>query len=139
MARHDARDYVATLQQAWKQKDVDRMVSMVADDIRFTDPTLEGPGHGKEAYRTWVEGWFGAFSDVSIEPTQVVEKGNHLAFMARFKAKHTGPLASAEGTLEPSGKSVDFPFADFITFGDDGRIHADHIVEDASDIAEQLR
>jgi ketosteroid isomerase-like protein len=66
-----------------------------------------------------------------------VEAGETVAVEGRFTGTHTGPLATDEGDVDPTGAAVDLRFAD-VSRVRDGKIVAYHTYYDQLGLLTQL-
>jgi steroid delta-isomerase-like uncharacterized protein len=91
----------------------------LAADSRYdelgTQRTIEGPEKIVELFKAWKT----AFPDAVGTVTSAVASGNKAALEVTWKGTHTGPLATAEGTIPASGKLQETPAAFFFTFEGD--------------------
>ncbi len=65
------------------------------------------------------------------------ESDDTVALEARFTATHTGPLASPDGDIPPTGKAVNLAYADVLRFAG-GRIRSEHVYFDQLGFLTQL-
>jgi steroid delta-isomerase-like uncharacterized protein len=86
-------------------------------DIDFTDSGAHT--HGTEELKQYLQAWTTAFPDGRVEITNVVETGDQAAGEITYRGTHTGPFASPQGEVPPTGKSVELPGACFVTIGGD--------------------
>jgi predicted ester cyclase len=77
-----------------------------------TGETFQGP----EGARAFLEGWATAFPDSQVETLLVVADASAAAIEFRGRGTHTGPLTGPAGTLPPTGRTVDIPFAQVFEF-----------------------
>jgi steroid delta-isomerase-like uncharacterized protein len=91
----------------------------LAADSRYdelgTQRKIEGPEKIVELFKAWKT----AFPDAVGTVTSAVASGNKAALEVTWKGTHTGPLATAEGTIPASGKLQETPAAFFFTFEGD--------------------
>lgn len=66
-----------------------------------------------------------------------VEFGDTVAVEGRFTGTHTGPLATDDGDVEPTGAAIDLRFAD-VSRVRDGKIVAYHTYYDQLGLLTQL-
>lgn len=52
---------------AWSSGDVDKLLPLFADDVRYEDVTLGAVNQGTNALRDFATGTFGAFADLKFE------------------------------------------------------------------------
>ena len=74
---------------------------------------------GPEKIVELFKGWKTAFPDAAGTVTSSVASGDKAALEVTWKGTHTGPLATAEGTIPASGKRQETPAAIFFAFEGD--------------------
>ena len=111
-------------------------ISVCAEDLEIIDP---GMGHvvGRERFRQYLETFKRAMPDARARVEHTVQSGETVAVEGRFIATHTGPLATDDGDVAPTGATVDLPFADFSRVRD-GKIVAYHTYYDQLGLLTQL-
>jgi ketosteroid isomerase-like protein len=79
----DAVALVRSKYEAFEQGDLDSGLRDLAQDAELVDPDLPEGGtfHGPAGIRRFVENWFGAFSDLTIEIERIEAKGDRVAVM----------------------------------------------------------
>ena len=104
---------------AFNSSDWEQLRAGLASDSRYdelgTERKIEGPEQIVELFK----GWKAAFPDAVGTITSTLASGNKAALEVTWKGTHTGPLASAEGTIPASGKRQETPAAFFFTFEGD--------------------
>jgi predicted ester cyclase len=81
-----------------------------------------GTVHGHEPFREYLEVFKRAMPDAHAIIENLFQAGDTVIVEGRFVGTHTGPLASPDGDLDPTGATVDLHFADV------SRVHAAKIV-----------
>ncbi len=115
---------------------IDAALSACAQGLEIIDPGM-GHVYGRERFREYLETFKRAMPDARATIEQTVESGETVAVEGRFTATHTGPLATDDGDVEPTGATVDLRFADFSRVRD-GRIVAYHTYYDQLGLLTQL-
>jgi ketosteroid isomerase-like protein len=69
----------------------------------------------------WYQAFVTAFPDIKHEIRNTVEEGDTGAIEVRVSGTHSGPLASATGSIAPSGRGFAIDYVDVARFKD-GRI-----------------
>ncbi len=104
---------------AFNNGDWERMRAKLASDSRYdelgTERKIEGPEKIVELFKSWKT----AFPDAVGTVTNTVADIDGAALEVIWKGTHTGPLATAEGTIPASGKRQETPAAFFFTFKGD--------------------
>ncbi len=98
-----------------------------------TERKFEGPEKIVELFK----GWKQAFPDAVGTVTSAVASGDKAALEVTWNGTHTGPLATAEGTIPASGKRQETPAAYFFTF-DGNRIKDSRHYFDAMTLLKQI-
>jgi steroid delta-isomerase-like uncharacterized protein len=101
---------------AFNNSDWGLMRGNLTSDSRYEELGTERKVEGPEKIVELFKGWKRAFPDVVGTVTGSVASGNKTALEVTWKGTHTGPLTTAEGTIEASGKRHETPAAVFYTF-----------------------
>ena len=99
--------------------DWDRMRARLASDSRYDELGTQRKIDGPEKIVDLFKGWKQAFPDAVGTVTSAVASGDKAALEVTWNGTHTGPLATAEGTIPASGKRQETPAAFFFTFAGD--------------------
>ncbi|MGO9884557.1 MAG: ester cyclase [Solirubrobacteraceae bacterium] len=115
---------------------LDAALSLCADGLEIVDPGM-GQVQGRERFREYLETFKRAMPDACAIVEHTVVSGESVAVEGRFVGTHTGPLATDDGDVEPSGAAVDLRFAD-VSRVSDGMIVAYHTYYDQFGLLTQL-
>lgn len=64
----ELRDFLERWEQAWNTRDIEALLGLVSEDIRWEDPAMHGATvHGQEQFRAFTETFFKAFPDVTFQ------------------------------------------------------------------------
>ena len=96
------------------------------------------PARGRQAIRESMAGLSGAFSDLTTEFVTIISDGDRAGAESVTKGTHNGVLASPQGDVQPTGRSVTIHGACLLRVNDAGLIVEDHTYEDTADFARQL-
>jgi ketosteroid isomerase-like protein len=107
-----------------------------SEDVEVVDPGM-GTVHGRERFRVYPETFKRAMPDARAVIEHTVESGDTVAVEGRFTGTHTGPLATDDGDVDPTGAAVELRFADFSRVRD-GKIVAYHTYYDQLGLLTQL-
>ena len=99
--------------------DWERMGARLASDSRYDELGTQRKIDGSEKIVELFKGWKQAFPDAVGTVTSAVAGGDKVALEVTWNGTHTGPLATAEGTIPASGKRQETPAAFFFTFAGD--------------------
>ena len=97
---------------AFNRGDLDTWAEYIADDIDYRAiegaPDDQGPIHGKDALRTYVQDWRDTFDDFTSEPVELIDAGeDNLIAVTRIS-----------GHAKLSGVETDLTYAALYTFRD---------------------
>jgi len=122
---------------AFNANDLDRVEELAADDFELVDIAAGETFRGKEGARANAQGWFTAFPDAQVELVNVIAGDGWEAAEAIARGTHTGPLATAEGEIPPTGRSMELRFCSIAQVSD-GKIHKGRDYYDIASIMQQL-
>ena len=126
------------VQKAWDDQDMAALVQLYAEDATMVMPGEAEPVRGREAIAENQAAFLRAMPDISMEFTLILISGNHIVFEGIFKGTFTGPLASPEGDIPPTGRSVKAGFAFIARVNTDGLVEEDRTYFDNLDFMKQL-
>ncbi|HEY1276595.1 MAG TPA: nuclear transport factor 2 family protein [Thermoleophilaceae bacterium] len=131
-------DFVQQWAAAWNSHRPDRLLALMTEDIVYDDSAWPHTMRGHADVRGFLESAWTAFPDLRFEESEgpyIAPGQPKAAFQWIGKATHTGPL-NPPG-LAPTGRSIEFPGADFHEYRD-GRVCRLTIVFDMTDVSRQL-
>ncbi len=113
-----------------------------ADRANFSpDVETEIPGSetikGFEAFKAFVGGWTTAFPDGGMKLLTAVESGDTIIAEGLMTGTHTGPLVGPAGEIPPTGRKIEFKFADIFRTND-GKVVEHHVYFDQMAFLGQL-
>jgi steroid delta-isomerase-like uncharacterized protein len=123
--------------EAFNKSDWERVRAGLAPDCRYHELGTERKVEGSERIVELFKGWKQAFPDAVGTVTSAVARGDNAALEVTWNGTHTGPLATAEGTIPPSGKRQATPAAYFLTF-DGNRIKDSRHYFDSMTLLKQI-
>jgi predicted ester cyclase len=112
MSDDGRRDLVAGFYENFNSNNIDAALSAFSTELETVDPGM-GTVYGHEPFREYLEVFKRAMPDAHAIIENLVEAGDTVIVEGRFVGTHTGPLASPDGDLDPTGAKVDLRFADF--------------------------
>jgi steroid delta-isomerase-like uncharacterized protein len=136
MSPSEAGEVVGRLYEAFGAGNLDEATSACADDLEVVDPGM-GQVRGSDRFREYLETFKRAMPDARAVVEHTVESGDTVAVEGRFTGTHTGPLATDDGDVDPTGAAVDLRFAD-VSRVRDGKIVAYHTYYDQLSLLTQL-
>ena len=109
---------VEDLLQAWNERDLDRFVALLSEDVIWHDlGMLHPPAVGRDAVRAFGETVLRAFPDFTYEiraPICVAEDGTRCVLPWTISATNTGPYEPPG--LAPTGRPLRFSGFDYMEF-----------------------
>jgi steroid delta-isomerase-like uncharacterized protein len=112
MSGTDRHELVAGFYAHFNSGDIDAALAVFSSELETIDPGM-GTVHGHGPFREYLEVFKRAMPDAHAVIESLVEAGDTVIVEGRFVGTHTGPLATPDGDVAPSGASVDLRFADF--------------------------
>jgi len=115
--------------------DFEAFRARLADDCEWVNPMLQARGPdevtpGQQVYAR-------AFPERRHELSLVLEAGSTVGVEGVWVATHTGPLATPDGEVPPSGRTVRVPFAAVVRVRDE-RVASAHVYLDPLGFMAQL-
>jgi predicted ester cyclase len=92
--------------------DIEGFVAMQAADCEWQTP--DGPLQGRDAVREYVGHFRRAFPEGRHTIVRSVESGHSIAVEGHWRGTHTGTLATPQGDVPATGKTVEMTFALFV-------------------------
>ena len=132
----NARELASHFYEAFDAGDVDKVLSVFSEHLETTDPGM-GTVHGHGPFREYIETLKRAVPDARALIDDMYDAGDVVVAEGRFAGTFTGPLASPDGDIEPTGATVDLRFAD-ISRARDGKIVSYHTYYDQLGLLTQL-
>jgi steroid delta-isomerase-like uncharacterized protein len=122
---------------AFNKGDWEQMRALLTSDACYHELGTERKVEGPEQIIELFKGWKTAFPDAVGKVTGSVAGGNTAALELTWTGTHTGPLATAAGTIPASGKRQETPAAVFYAF-EGGKIKASRHYFDAMTLLKQI-
>lgn len=136
MSDTDAAAIIARFYEDFGSGDLAAAVSGFSDELEVTDPGM-GTVHGIEPFREYLVTFKRAMPDARAVIDHMHDAGDTVITEGRFLGTHTGPLATPDGDVEPTGASVELPFVD-VSRVEDGRVVSYHTYYDQLGLLTQL-
>ena len=129
-----ADEFFAVWQRAWATG-TEAVLEHVTDDIEYWDVTLAEPLRGRDAFSTYVDGFFRAFSEIEWTMREpVIPAGDRVAEPWRCRCVHSGPLWIG---LPATGRRLDTQGTDIFEFRE-GKVCREHSFFDVTENLRQL-
>jgi steroid delta-isomerase-like uncharacterized protein len=134
----DLKKLAEKYQEAVDNKDTAALAQLYAEDATLIASGEPEPIQGREAIERSVAAIFRAMPDFHAKFTPIVISGNYIVFEVVSQGTFTGPLASPEGDIPPTGKSVIYKVAFIAKVNADGLIEEDRTYYDTAEFMRQL-
>ena len=116
---------------AFNAADVDAFAACFTADAVQTHPFFPSPLRGRDAIRAAESTLFGAFDDIHLHVTNVVDAGDQVAIEFAVTATNTRPIPMPDGTSVPAtGKTVQLTMGAFLQLDPAGQITESHRYQD---------
>jgi steroid delta-isomerase-like uncharacterized protein len=134
----DMKKLAEKYQEAFDNKDMAALAQLYAEDATLIESGEPEPIQGREAIERSGAVIFRAMPDFRAKFTPIVISGNYIVFEVVSQGTFTGPLASPEGDIPPTGKSVINKVAFIAKVNADGLIEEDRTYYDTAEFMRQL-
>jgi len=131
----EARDLAEAHIRAFNERAWSRAADIYAPDLITVEPG--GTTHGIDAFVGHGQGFAAAFPDSRMEVTAIIESGSHAVAEGVYTGTHTGPLATPQGEVPPTGRTLRLPICLVFEVAA-GRIASNHAYYDQMTLAAQL-
>ncbi len=98
----------------WSSHELDHLLPLFTDDVVYEDVTLGQVNHGKDELRTFAEGFFAGFPDVTFELTSRFAAGSQGGAEWVMRGTHRGDMPGMPAT----GKQLEVRGASILEFAD---------------------
>ena len=122
---------------AWNARDFDFGPEHTTDDAVIE---MMGAGHtfkGPDGSRQFAQAWAAAVPDGRVTIDRLIDGGERVVVEFTGRGTHTGPMVTPNGTIEPTGRSLELKFCDVLEFRD-GRIVGQHSYLDSASMLAQM-
>jgi steroid delta-isomerase-like uncharacterized protein len=116
--------------RAWK-----RATHIYAPDLEVVEPG--GTTVGIEDFLRHAQGFATAFPDSRMQVTTMIYSGDRAVVEGVYTGTHTGPLATPQGQVPPTGRTLRLPICLVFEVAA-GRITSNHVYYDQMTFAAQL-
>ena len=114
--------------ELFNRGDLDEAMQLFDPDLVTIDPA-SGEMRGVAAFRAYGETFRRAMPDARLNLVRAAESSNLVAIEGSFTGTHSGPLASPQGDIPPTGRHIDLPYTDVFDVRA-GRIVSHHVYYD---------
>lgn len=113
-----------------KSSDPVAVANLYAPDAVMIQPDLSSPMHGREALLEYYKGMYKAFPDLKADFSVVAFSSDTIVFEGVASGTFTGPLATPEGEVAPTGNKVSFKGVFIAKISPDGLVAEDRSYSD---------
>jgi predicted ester cyclase len=106
----EAKELLAMHVRAFNERAWGRASEIYAPDLIVVEPA--GTVHGVDAFLGHAQGFTTAFPDSRMEVTTVIESGDQAVMEGVYAGTNTGPLATPQGELPPTGRKLALPLCE---------------------------
>jgi len=131
----EARDLAEAHIRAFNARAWNRAAEIYAPDLVAVEPG--GTTCGIDGFLGHAQGFAAAFPDSRMEVTTIIESGNHAVVEGLYIGIHTGPLATPQGEVPPTDRTLRLPICLIFEVAA-GRITSNHVYYDQMTFAAQL-
>jgi uncharacterized protein (TIGR02246 family) len=121
-----------------KSSDPVAVANLYAPDAVMIQPDLSSPMHGREALLEYYKGMYKAFPDLKADFSVVAFSSDTIVFEGVASGTFTGPLATPEGEVAPTGNKVSFKGVFIAKISPDGLVAEDRSYFDNLAFMKQL-
>lgn len=90
---------------AFAAGDEDVLREVIDDELTFVDPAASGSSY--EEWLTYNRPFWEAFPGARMELENQVVAGDTVVSELRYRGVHSGPMATPQGELPPTGREID--------------------------------
>ena len=132
----NAQQLADKLQEGFRSGDPGALAALYTEDAIYYEGSqvVRGREAVKELYVTWLR----AFPDMEPEFWNVMSCGEYFILEGTTRGTHTGPLATPEGDVPPTGRKMEIRFAAINKMSPKGLIQEDHTYFDSALMMQQL-
>jgi steroid delta-isomerase-like uncharacterized protein len=123
--------------EAFNDRDVERALSLIAEDCEVLEVPTGERWSGREGVRAEFERWATALPDGKQEVRNMIVSGDWVIVEGVLGGTHDGPFVTDKQTIEPTGRSMEFPFCTVAKVKDGQEIQTTHYY-DVETIMRQL-
>ena len=114
------------------------LANLYTQDAVMIQSGEPGPVRGHAALLKYQQDFYRAFPDLKVEFPSIFYSGDTIIFEGVGHGTFTGPMATPEGDVAPTGKSVNNRFVFLAKISPDGLIAEDRTYFDNLDLMKQL-
>ena len=132
-----AASHLREVLDALSAHDLDRVGDVVDEKFEFMDVGGGDTVHSRDEWRAFCDVFVTAFPDLTQEVQLLVDAGEYAFAEVVARGTHTGPLATPEGDIGPTGRTIEVPFS-VVMHARDGLLVDGREYYDAATLLRQL-
>jgi steroid delta-isomerase-like uncharacterized protein len=137
-AKVDLKKVADNYLKAVNSGDAAAVARLYTEDAIMIMPGEPEPIRGRKAIEENQAALFRALPDFKVEFTLILISGDHITFEGVGRGTFTGPLASPEGEIPPTGRSVALKFVFIAKVTQEGLVEEDRTYFDTAEFMKQL-
>lgn len=122
---------------AFNQRDFDKSLTLVTDDVKWTNIPFNVTFSGRKGYREYLENWTTAMPDCKVEIVNVVAGEEWTAVELIGRGTHTGPLMGPQGMIPATHKKLELKFCEVLR-NRDGQVSEARVYFDGTSMMRQF-
>ena len=132
-----AASHLREVLDALSAHDLDRVGDVVDEKFEFMDVGGGDTVHSRDEWRAFCDVFVTAFPDLTQEVQLLVDAGEYAFAEVVTRGTQTGPLATPEGDIGPTGRTIEVPFS-VVMHARDGLLVDGREYYDAATLLRQL-
>ena len=132
----NAQQLAEKLQQAFTSGDPAAIAALYAEDAVLSENSEVS--RGREAIQASYAALLRAFPDACPDFWNIMTCGDTFIYEGIQRPTHSGPLATPEGEIAPTGRKIELKFAFFAKMNAEGLIQEDRSYYDTAQMMQQL-
>jgi steroid delta-isomerase-like uncharacterized protein len=133
----DSPTLVRAHYEAFNKRDIDKNLSLVTDDVKWTNIPFNVTHTGRSGIRDFLGGWTTAMPDCKVEVLNVFASDDWTVGEFIGRGTHTGPLVGPQGTIPATQKKLELKFCEIFKIKN-GQIAEARVYFDAATMLRQL-
>ncbi len=134
----DAEQVVEKWKEAVNQGQMDAFGALYAPDAVLVVPLTPDPVRGREAIQEYEGTVATAFPGATLDLSTFIRGGKTVAVEWEYSGTNSGPLATPEGSVPATNRSMKLAGGSFLRLNDEGLIAEEHRYYDRLSLMEQL-
>jgi len=124
--------------RVFNDHDAEAWAGDYSENATVHDPQYPAPLEGRDAIRKDASDFFAAFPDIQFRTVSIVAGGDRVAIEGVGSGTHRGPMEGPAGTIPPTNKRAEVPYAAFVRVDSSGLITEERRYYDLAGMMQQL-